>query len=202
MVFIQTVDFIDTNWGHLLEYFNQGWLSHLCLQTFSDCIYRTGTALDNMWGFLDGTVRPICRPKVLLCVLHNGHKRFYALKFQSVTTPSGMIANLYGSVEGRRPECALLAMSNLLQDLRLFSYSMRRHLQSPFSGARLNQQQRSSQVRVSQVRVTVEWVFGDVINYFEHIDFKKNLKIGLSCVGKMYRVSAILTNAYAYLKTI
>ena len=31
------------------------------------------------------------------------------------------------------------------------------------------------------------------------MDFKKNLKIGLSCVGKMYRVSAKLTNAYTCL---
>ena len=122
-----------------------------------------------------------------------------------------MIANLYGPVEGRRHDCALLAMSNLLQDLRQFSYGVngqvlclfgdpaypiKRHLQSPFCGAHLNQQQRDFNKSMSQVRVTVEWVFGDVINYFKHMDFKKNLKIGLSCVGKMYRVSAILTNAY------
>ena len=122
-----------------------------------------------------------------------------------------MIANLYGPVEGRRHDCALLAMSNLLQDLRQFSYGVngqvlclfgdpaypiKRHLQSPFCGAHLNQQQRDFNKSMSQVRVTVEWVFGDVINYFKHMDFKKNLKIGLSCVDKMYRVSAILTNAY------
>ena len=52
---------------------------------------------------------------------------------------------------------------------------------------------------MSQVRVTVERVFEDVINYFKHMDFKKNLKIRLSCVGKMYRVSTILTNTYTRL---
>ena len=27
-------------------------------------------------------------------------------------------------------------------------------------------------------RISVEWLFGDVINYFKFFDFKKNLKIG------------------------
>ena len=122
--------------------------------------------------------------------------------------------NPYGPVEGRRHDCALLAMSNLVQDLSQFSYGvndqalclfgvpaypMRRHLQSPFSCARLNQQERDFSKSMSQMRVTVEWVFGDVINYFKHMDFTKNLKIGLHCVGKMYRVSAILTNTHTCL---
>ena len=47
---------------------------------------------------------------------------------------------------------------------------------------------------MSALRVSVEWIFGDVINYFKFMDFKKNLKIGLSQVGKMYIVSAILRN--------
>ena len=123
MIFNQTVDFIDTNWEHLLQYFNQGWLSRPCLQAFSGSLCRRGAELDNVWGFLDGTVRPICRPKVQQRILCNRHKRFHALKFQSVTTPSGVTANLYDPVEGRRHGCAFLAISNLLQDLiRQFSY--------------------------------------------------------------------------------
>lgn len=34
--------------------------------------------------------------------------------------PCGMIANLHGPVERKRHDCALLAISNLLQDLRQF----------------------------------------------------------------------------------
>ena len=48
---------------------------------------------------------------------------------------------------------------------------------------------------MSAVRSSVEWLFGDIINYFKFLDFKKNLKIGLSQVGKMYIVCAILRNA-------
>ena len=48
---------------------------------------------------------------------------------------------------------------------------------------------------MSAVRSSVEWYFSDVINDFRFLDFKKNLKIGLSSVGKMYIVSASLRNA-------
>ena len=48
---------------------------------------------------------------------------------------------------------------------------------------------------MSRVRVSVQWIFGDIVNYFKFMDFKKNLKIGLSQVGKMYVVSAVLRNA-------
>ena len=48
---------------------------------------------------------------------------------------------------------------------------------------------------MSVVRVSAEWLFGEIINYFKFMDFKKNLKINLSSVGKMYIVSAILRNA-------
>ena len=47
---------------------------------------------------------------------------------------------------------------------------------------------------MSAVRISVELLFGDIINQFKFLDFKKNLKVGLSSVGKMYVVSAILRN--------
>ena len=37
---------------------------------------------------------------------------------------------------------------------------------------------------MSSVRVSAEWIFKDIINYFKFLDFKKNLKVQLSVVGK------------------
>ena len=48
---------------------------------------------------------------------------------------------------------------------------------------------------MSKVREAVEWVFSDIVTYFAFLDFKKNLKIGLSPVGVMYSVCALLRNA-------
>ena len=52
---------------------------------------------------------------------------------------------------------------------------------------------------MSEVRISVEWLFNDIINYFKFMDFKKNLKVGLSSVGKMYIVSGLLRNAFTCL---
>ena len=41
----------------------------------------------------------------------------------------------------------------------------------------------------------MEWLFGDIVEYFNFVDFKKNLKTGLSSIGKMYIVCALLRNA-------
>ena len=47
--------------------------------------------------------------------------------------------------------------------------------------------------------MSVEWIFGDVINDFKFLDPKKNLKIDLSAVGEMYIVGAILQNCLTHL---
>ena len=52
---------------------------------------------------------------------------------------------------------------------------------------------------MSEVRVTVEWLFGIIKNYFKFIDFKKEMKLCLSTVGKVYAVCALLQNAHTCL---
>lgn len=75
------------------------------------------------------------------------------------------------------------------------AYPLRVHLQGPFQGAALTPQMEMFNASMSSVRVSVEWLFGDILNYFKFIDFKKNLKIGLSSIGKTYVVCALLRNA-------
>ena len=69
------------------------------------------------------------------------------------------------------------------------------HLQALFKGARLTPQQTDYNKSMSKVRVSVEWVFSDILNYFAFLDFKKNLKVHLSSVGKMYLICGLLHNA-------
>ena len=52
---------------------------------------------------------------------------------------------------------------------------------------------------MSEVRVTVEWLFGNIKNYFKFIDFKKEMKLCLILVGKVYVVCVLLQNAHTYL---
>ena len=104
----------------------------------------------------------------------------------------------------------MLADSGLLQNLQQFAFSpagqamciygdpaypLCIHLQAPFRNHALTPQMQAYNVAMSGVRTSVEWLFGYIINYFKFLDFKKNLKIQLSSVGKMYVVCAILCNA-------
>ena len=73
------------------------------------------------------------------------------------------------------------------------AYPHRPQLQGPFKGARLTQNEKDWHSAMSSVRVSVEWIFKDIINYFKFLDFKKNLKVQLNSVGKMYIVCTYFT---------
>ena len=81
------------------------------------------------------------------------------------------------------------------------AYPLRVHLQAPFRNRQLTPAMEEFNKSMSAVRVSVEWIFGDIINYFKFLDFKKNLKIGLSSVDKMYIVAALLRNALTCLQS-
>ena len=98
MVSNHVLDYIYDYHSHRILNWNQTILSPLALQEYSDAISAKGAALDNCFGFIDGTVCPICRPGELQRVVYNGHKRVHALKFQCVALPNGLIGNLYGPV--------------------------------------------------------------------------------------------------------
>jgi hypothetical protein len=92
------VDITSLRHGHLLQSFDQEWLQPNNLKKYADAVYENGGALENCWGFVDGTVRPICRPTKNQKVAYNGHKKVHAIKFQSVVAANGLIANLFGPV--------------------------------------------------------------------------------------------------------
>ena len=52
-------------------------------------------------------------------------------------------------------------------------------------------------IAMGAVRSFVEWLFADIVNYIKFLDFKKNLKLGLSSISKIYIVSALFQNALA-----
>ena len=100
--------------GFRLTSWNQAFLTPPFLESYAQAVERQGSPLRNCFGFIDGTVREICRPDTNQRVVYNGHKRVHGLKFQSVALPNGLIGNLYGPVEGRRHDAGILKDSDLL----------------------------------------------------------------------------------------
>lgn len=75
------------------------------------------------------------------------------------------------------------------------AYALLIHLKVPFRNGILTPPMQQFNSSMSEVRSSVEWLFEDIVNYFCCLDFKKNLKIGLSQIDKMYIVCALLRNA-------
>ena len=98
MITNNVIDEIYNSHHHRITGWNQALLNPQKLEVYAATVQDKGAALDNCFGFIDGTVRPICRPGENQRILYNGHKRVHAIKFQSVTLPNGMIAQLFGPV--------------------------------------------------------------------------------------------------------
>lgn len=77
------------------------------------------------------------------------------------------------------------------------AYPLRPLLMKPYGGAKLTKEQEDFNAAMSTVRQAVEWGFGKVISEFAFLDFKKNQKILLQAVPRMYRVAVLLTNCHA-----
>ena len=66
------------------------------------------------------------------------------------------------------------------------AYPLRNHLQAPFRNVVLTREMEEFNKSMSSVRVTVEWLFGEIVRYFKFIDFKRQQSISLSPVAKFY----------------
>lgn len=181
----------DTHGRRLTTWNNQPFLSSASLERYARATAGNGSPLANCFGFIDGTVREISRPGEYQRVLYNRHKRVYALKFQSVAIPNGLIANLYGPVEGPRHDAGMLKESGLLNILQrkarthrgeplcLYgdpAYPLRPQFLGPYRDADVlvaTPEMRAFNTPMSEVRVSVQWLFGDIAEYFKFIDYKK-----------------------------
>ena len=83
-------------WNRLLTDLNQDWLSPNHLEEFAAAVHNRGAALDNCWGFVDGTVRPICRPGQNQKCLYNGHKKSMLKSFNLLQHPVVLLPTYLG----------------------------------------------------------------------------------------------------------
>ena len=212
MVINHTLDLIYDRHGYLLSTLDQPWFQQEQLESYAAAIHAKGAPLKNCFGFIDGTVRPICRPTKYQNVCYNGHKRVHGLKIQSVVLQNGLIGHMFGPSEARRHDCAVLRLSGLMDQLEekqwktadgyYFAmygdpaYPSRDYLLSPFKGARLTDEENAFNKAMSSVRECVEWEFGKILSNFAFLDYRKNLKIHLQPVAKFYLVGALLSNCH------
>ena len=98
MVTNEVLDFIYNTHSHKITGWNYALLFLALLQTYADAVNAKGAALNNCFGFINGTVTPMARPGENQRVVDNGHKGVHALKFQALALPNGMIGIMFGLV--------------------------------------------------------------------------------------------------------
>lgn len=209
-----TLDFIYAKWsGHLLN-LDQPWLTNECLESLCEAVAGKAPVTKPLfiWGFIDGTPRPVCRPKIAQRLFYSGHKRVHCLKFQSIMCANGIMAHMFGPIEGSRHDAAMLRESGLLEQLgnqmrrsatEVYAvygdpaYPLQPHLMRPYTNPTPLQQDFNRQC--SSVRQSVEWGFGNILRLWAFLDFKKSQKILLCPVAKYFAVATLLTNCYTCL---
>ena len=80
MICNQVTDLIFEMHGQKLTQRNDFLLNPAALEIYATAIKAKGAALTNCFGFIDGTVRPICRPDQHQRQVYNEHKRVHSLK--------------------------------------------------------------------------------------------------------------------------
>ncbi|ETI49700.1 hypothetical protein F443_06502 [Phytophthora nicotianae P1569] len=148
------------------------------LDEYTSAVRVNRGELRNVWGFIDGTIRRMCKPlgNAEQQALYSGHKRCHGIKFQSVTTPDGIISHLFGPAEGRLHDLTLLDASGLeetIQNDQRFdgyllygdpAYGHTDVFASPFDRIGATREESEVNASMSRVRITVEWGFGQVID--------------------------------------
>lgn len=106
MISNTVTDCIFEHHGRQISEWNHTILNHHALQTYAEAVSDKGAALDNCFDFQR--------------IVYNGHKRVHSLKFQSITIPNGLIANLYGRVG----KCvSVYYMLVFITNIQLYLYS-------------------------------------------------------------------------------
>lgn len=118
------MDYLYTHWNQILTSLNQPWLSPGNLENFANTTFQAGSALQNCFGFVDGTVRPVSQPGKNQRLLYSGHKKVHTIKFQFVAVPNCLVANLFGPVEEKRHDSSMLAESNLYNQLMQYAVNI------------------------------------------------------------------------------
>jgi hypothetical protein len=168
-------------------------------------------AVIDIWGFIDGTFRDICKPEVHQRASYSGYERGHGQKYQGVLCPDGLIVSMQGPFVGSKNDLGMLQDSGLQGDLlpivtqadgrQLQLYGDRAYrgqpiIMCPFSRVNATEAELAYNKCMSGQRVSVETAFGKVTQYFAMTDLRRNMRSGLQPTAAYYLVSTLFTNIH------
>ena len=162
-------------------------------------------------GFIDGTVRPICKPSVLQGPLYSGKDRVHSLKYQAINTPDGIIRHMAGPYPGSRHDMFALHQSEVIPNwIAKFprrgdgvphiiyadqGYCVMPGIETPYADGDFNYEHEAYNQAMASARISVEWEFGAILQNWAALDFKRMQQLlSNRKIGQTYVVAALLTN--------
>jgi hypothetical protein len=192
-------------------------LSVADLNKFTAAVQRV-SGLDVCFGFLDATVRPICRPSIGQKECYTGKDRLHAIKFQICSTPDGMIQHLDGPWPGRRHDHHMVNSAPLSTGTPALTSWILSHpptlhgtnhivyadagyytqpgIESPWPDADFNEEHAIFNDMMKSSRIAVEWEFGHILEHWAALHYRPSQKLLTGGIGQQYIVAAFLTNLY------
>ncbi|KAG2761633.1 hypothetical protein PC116_g12271 [Phytophthora cactorum] len=77
------------------------------IQMYCDAVHACGAPMKNVFGFIDGTKIPVCRPSArpgkkenLQKQVYSGHKHVHCMNFQAVVVPDSLAIHCWGRWKG------------------------------------------------------------------------------------------------------
>lgn len=198
-----------------VQYLDNPALFHHLMPRYSNIINAKCGLDNNVWGFLDGTLRRTCHPTYYQEQMYSGHKRIHGIKFQSVVTPDGFFACMFGAINGKRHDSYMLTESGLLQSLRAMmpageneqdgenniyslyadpAYPQSAYIFGGYRNPRPGSREALWNAQMSSVRESVEWGFSYINKYWSFLNFQSGLKVFKSPIGKYYIIATFLSN--------
>ena len=118
-------------------------------------------------------------------LIYDIYQLIFSCFIQSVQAPNGLIANLFGPIEGKRHDSFMLGESGLQEQLRNIrkpngepyglygdpAYGVTNNIVVPFRGADLTAPQKHFNKGMSKVRVSVNWGFDKIAQHFAVLRF-------------------------------
>jgi nuclease HARBI1 len=214
-IFYYVLTFVFENWGQFVTEIDPARLQPR-LAEFASAIADAGSPYENCIGFLDGSLKQICRPSRGQREFYNGHKKFHCLAFQGFVTPDGLFASFCGGVPGAHHDQWVLRHSGLENALRLMNgmhghgnrqyhlyadkgYRNNDVIVTPYRPYQLDPVTEAINAAMSRVRVSVEWMFGVLMSLWKFLGARTSLKTGSMPVTQLFIVSALLTNLHGCL---
>jgi hypothetical protein len=156
--------------------------------------------------FIDGTFNHCCKPDQreehelegtdTQRAVYSGYYAGWGLKYLHCVLGNGMIAQVWGPVDGRRHDGHLFQISQINNKLECLSQMsgsvIEAHGDSAFPAS--SHTRKGGGWEMNRKRICVEWTIGKIVQQGASLDMSVHQQIYLNRPGALYLVGCLLTN--------